>query len=242
MTKINRFGGHTARGALAALPAAVLTIFLSGCYTSDPEIVGSIPDDVRTQHPIVLTETLASIDVPIGPSTGHISPGEAGNIAAFGQRFVDSGSGAIAVVVPSGSPNQAVAARLSHEVGTALVRSGVPARAISYRSYPAAPNESNAAIRIAFARNGATTGACGPWQDQIANTGENRNYRAFGCASQQNLAAMVANPLDLAYPRASTPASSDRRNNVIKKYESGDVFQSDQSRATGGGVATGVGQ
>ena len=104
------------------------------------------------------------------------------------------------------------------------MRGGVPSRAISYRSYPAAPTEANAAIRIAFARNGATTAACGPWQDQVAQTGENRLYGAFGCASQQNLAAMVSNPLDLAYPRASTPPSGDRRNTVVKKYENGDVI------------------
>ena len=41
-----------------------------------------------------------------------------------------------------------------------------------------------------------------------ANTTENRNYFAFGCATQQNLAAIVDNPLDLLYPRGLTPADA----------------------------------
>lgn len=239
MNRINRFGG--AVKAVHALPVAALSLLLAGCYAHNPEIVGSIPDDVRVTHPIVLTETLVTFDVPIGPNTGNLHR-ESGNIAAFGQRFVTSGSSTVAVVVPTGSANQATAARLSREVGAALASAGVPARAISYRSYPANRGDANAPIRLAYARNGATTAACGLWGDQIAETGDNKAYAAFGCATQQNLAAMVENPLDLAYPRAGTPGSSERRATVIRKYENGEPFQSDNSRANGGAVATGVGQ
>lgn len=240
MNTINRFGGPIK--AVLALPATALTLLLGGCYMHDPEIVGSIPDDVRITHPISLTEQLVTFDLPVGPSTVRLSQGEAGNVAAFGQRFVESGSGVIAVAVPSGSGNQAAASRLSRDVGNALVGAGVPARAISYRSYPAPRGEPNAPIRIVYVRNGATTAGCGLWRDQIGQSAENKSYAAFGCATQANMAAMVTNPLDLAYPRGSTPASPDRRTNVVKKYENGEAYQSDLSRATGGQVATGVGQ
>ena len=48
---------------------------------------------------------------------------------------------------------------------------------------------------------------------------ENRNYYNFGCATQQNLAAMVANPLDLLYPRGMTPPDATRRVGVVGNYE-----------------------
>ena len=45
-----------------------------------------------------------------------------------------------------------------------------------------------------------------------------RNSTNFGCAQQQNLAAMVANPADLVRPQPMTPADGGRRADVIKKY------------------------
>jgi pilus assembly protein CpaD len=76
----------------------------------------------------------------------------------------------------------------------------------------------------------------------LANTTANRQYFDYGCASQQNLAAMVADPLDLLYPRASSPADAERRGTVLEDYRNGDIYQSDYSRVTGGEVAQGVGQ
>ena len=70
---------------------------------------------------------------------------------------------------------------------------------------------------------------------------QNRHYESFGCATQQNLAAMVDNPLDLLYPRGMTPADAARRATVLDKYRRGESFTSDLSKETGGSVATGVG-
>ena len=70
-------------------------------------------------------------------------------------------------------------------------------------------------MRLAYNRIAAHTAPCGPWPDQVADTGENRHYAAFGCATQQNLAAMVASPLDLIYPRGLTPADAQRRATVL---------------------------
>ena len=50
----------------------------------------------------------------------------------------------------------------------------------------------------------------------------NREYWNFGCATQRNLAAMVANPADLVQPRGSTPAYQGRRTVVLDKYRKGD--------------------
>jgi pilus assembly protein CpaD len=47
---------------------------------------------------------------------------------------------------------------------------------------------------------------------------ENDQYHNFGCAAQQNLAAMVANPADLVRPQPTAPAHGARRANVIKVY------------------------
>jgi pilus assembly protein CpaD len=43
----------------------------------------------------------------------------------------------------------------------------------------------------------------------------------MGCATQRNLAAMVANPEDLVHPRGETPRPSERRDTVWGKYVAG---------------------
>ena len=65
----------------------------------------------------------------------------------------------------------------------------------------------------------AKAGPCGEWpEDLVANTMENRNYHNFGCATQANLAAQVANPMDLVQPRGMTPIDAEQRYLVIQDY------------------------
>ena len=49
----------------------------------------------------------------------------------------------------------------------------------------------------------------------------NRPYWNLGCATQQNLAAMVDNPTDLVQPRGEAPADSGRRSTSYTNYRVG---------------------
>ncbi len=238
---------HRRRARLAS-PALVLAggliAALAGCTSSvDRKLVtGGIPDDYRHNHPIAVEELLETMDVPVGQDTVQLPKPVKGTIAGFGKAFAASGSGLIAVVAPSGSPNQVAAASVAVQVEQVLRQSGVNPRAIQYRVYRAGPEERNAPIRIAYNRIAAHAAPCGPWSDQLTRSPQNREYAAFGCATQQNLAAIVASPLDLIYPRGMTPADATRRATVLEKYRKGDAFSADLSKETGGSVATGVGQ
>jgi pilus assembly protein CpaD len=236
---------RTRQPLLAVILAGGLAVALGGCAASNVnplETVGSVPDDYRVNHPIAVEEQVETMDIPVGLYTGRLSDDARANVAGFAQKFLASGSSVIAVVAPSGSRDQQVAAALAVEIEDALRQSGVPANAIDYRVYHAGSNERNAPIRVAFSRIGAHTAPCGPWPDQASVNSDNRNYFNFGCASQQNLAAVVANPLDLLYPRGMTPADAERRAEVLSKYRKGQAFSADLSKEQGGSVATGVGQ
>ncbi len=218
---------------------------LAGCTSSSTDntlVTGGIPDDYRHNHPIAVEELLQTMDVPVGQDTATMPKPVQQTVAGFGQTFAASGGALIAVVAPSGSPNQVAAATVAVQVEDVLRRSGVSPRAIEYRVYRAGPEERNAPVRIAYNRIAAHTAPCGPWPDQVTDTSENRHYAAFGCATQQNLAAMVASPLDLIYPRGLTPADAQRRANVLDKYRKGQAFSADLSREVGGSVATGIGK
>jgi pilus assembly protein CpaD len=242
---------RTGRGLLSA---AVLLALLAGCTThmhaariDRHVIVGSVPEDYRTTHPIAIEEGIETLDVPAGLNTVRLTTGAKEIIAGFAQAFLASGSATIAVVTPTASTNQAVARELAGEIRDELVAAGVDAKAIEFRVYPAHASEVTAPIRLAYSKIGAHTAGCGPWPDQVTRNIENRNYANYGCATQQNLAAMVSNPLDLLYPRGMTPPDAVRRVGVVGNYEGNPDFAGYQPKPTHGiypttpDIAKGVG-
>ena len=73
---------------------------------------------------------------------------------------------------------------------------------------------------------------CGQWPhdtgpSDMAMSGLNKPYWNFGCATQQNLAAMVARPNDLLTPRAEGQLDAARRQTSIGKYRRGEQPQID---------------
>ena len=64
----------------------------------------------------------------------------------------------------------------------------------------------------------AVTEECGDWSENLAFNPDQRPYPNMGCAVQNNLAAMVANPEDFVKPRAMTPALASNRSAAIDVY------------------------
>jgi pilus assembly protein CpaD len=196
-------------------------------------VTGSVPEDYRTSHPILVQEQIATIDIPVSADSAHLTSQARANVTFFAQSFLTSGADIIAVVAPSGSPNQVAAAAAAVEIEDVLRRSGVNPRAIDYRVYRATAAERIAPVRLAYNSVAATTAPCRPWTDQLTVNPQNQHYEAYGCASQQNLAAMVNNPLDLLYPRGLTPADAARRTDVLNKYRTGAATSSAADLAGG---------
>jgi GTP-binding protein LepA len=108
-----------------------------------------------------------------------------------------------------------------------LVAGGVPSRAITLRNYTPDGPRTFATIRLNYPKITAVAGPCGLWPDDLGPNidnpayNENKPYHNFGCATQRNLAAMVANPADLEQPRAETPAYNPRRDIAFDRYRKG---------------------
>jgi pilus assembly protein CpaD len=236
-----RRGRFTPRLDLLHVIAAAAFVVLTGCATDQQgDITASLPDDYRVKHPITIDEKLYTMDIPVGRDTARLNSGTRGNILGFAQRFNSSGSALMAIVAPVGSPNEVVASSMSHQVYDVLVASGIKPGALDFRTYRAGPKETIAPIRLAYSRIAADVADCGEWPGYLDKDSHNRNYENFGCATQSNLAAMVDNPLDLLYPRGTTPPDAARRAKVLEGYQKGDFYSAKQA-LEGGKVAQGVG-
>jgi len=202
----------------AALMLSALT--LAGCGANpDRNATNSIPDDYRTRHPIVLTEAEHTMDIPVATGDRELPRAVRDNIRGFAAEHGVKSRGAIRIMLPRGSANAGAADRARKEIRATLSAAGVSRDRIIETSYDAAGYGDIAPIRLAYFAIAAKTGPCGEWpEDLVENTMENRNYHNFGCATQSNLAAQIANPMDLVQPRGMTPIDAERRGVVIETY------------------------
>ncbi len=191
---------------------------LSSCAGKDSMTTGSLPDDYRTRHPIVVGEAERKIDIPVAAGDTGLTNGQSEVIAGFVAEYRRSSSGIIQIVTPRGSANEGAAASAASATRKLMVKMGVPAQKILQAHFPSEFGES-APIRLTYVAIAAKTEQCGTWPaDMTLNTFSNKNYYNFGCANQSNLAAQIANPNDLLGPRRMTPPDGEQRGEVIERY------------------------
>lgn len=203
----------------AGLLCACAVAALAGACKTEPPVTGSIATaDFRARHPIVLTDATRSLDVfPTGP--GLLDPRQADDVDAFVLEYRRYGRGGVLIEVPHGLP-PAQAAATGRVVSLVLQRvgqDGLARREVVTSPYAVAAPDLAAPIRLSFARMQAKVAdACGTWPQDLGTSdyaidNSNRPYWNFGCASQQTLAAQVADPLDLVRGRQPGRIDSVRR-------------------------------
>jgi pilus assembly protein CpaD len=222
-----------------------LALSLGACTnprTTDSLRTGSIDQDgYRTRHPIVLAESAETLDIPVGQQASVLPGRMAHTVTVFAQDARQRGTTRITILVPSGSQNAAAANVISGQVAAALAQGGFPRNAISRSFYEVADGSVDAPVRIAYSRIKAMlTHRCGVWPAQVATQNpENQDDWDFGCATQNNIAAMVANPEDLVTPTGEDPVDGTRRTKIITKYRDGTQTKA-ETGAKGANVADGV--
>ncbi|CCE98131.1 pilus assembly protein CpaD [Sinorhizobium fredii HH103] len=201
---------------MAAL--AILASLLAGCGSKDNLSTGSIPDDYRTRHPIVIAEGERVIDIPVASGDRRLTSGTRDVIRGFATEYRSASSGVIQIMLPRGSANSHAAQIVRKEIRRLLASTGVPPKRMIETSYEALAPGDAAPIRLSYVAITAQTAPCGEWPEDLTLTMENRNYYNFGCASQSNLAAQIANPTDLIGPRQMSPVDAEQRGAVIDAW------------------------
>lgn len=200
----------------------VATALVSSCGTPRPDMrtTNSIPDDYRTRHPISLAEVQHNLDVPIAAGDHSLSTPTRDLIRGFAQDYTALSSGTVQIAVPVSAANSAAAQAVKTNIRKVLTDAGVKPARIVLTSYSPASAEASAPVRLSFVAVTAMTDDCGQWPTDLfgPTITDNTNWENFGCASQQNLAAQIANPADLVGPRGMTPIDAQRRAEVIRVY------------------------
>ncbi|EKF19471.1 pilus assembly protein cpaD [Nitratireductor pacificus pht-3B] len=219
----SRTGGS---GATAARRAGSLLVvagvaLLSGCSFAkrDSVIVGSVPDDYRTNHPIVISETTQQIDLPVGHSSRRLTREQGSTLAGFLDGYDTRAGGPVTILVPAGSANELAASNIAADMTDFIRARGVPGERIAVLAYQSPAPDASPPIRVSYPAVKASTNACGRWPADLMDTTDNKLHANFGCSYQNNLAAQVANPTDFLGPRKQTEIDAENRMGVIDRYK-----------------------
>lgn len=213
--------GDTGRGtaARAVLLAALAAGLMTGCARRDSITVGSVPDDYRTNHPIVVAEMDEKIDLPVGVGDSAMSRIQRTALDGYIAHYDASAGAPITILYPSDSANAVAAGLVAADIARHIHSRGVPGGRVVSMPYEAGAPEASPPIRVSYRRMKAGTGPCGRWPEDIANTADNKHYANFGCAYQNNLAAQMANPADLLGPRAPGDIDAENRGAALDDYK-----------------------
>ena len=205
MRKIRLIASRAATG-VALMPL----LWLAGC-SGGAEIDDYYKPAMHYERfPIEVAKGSVRLDV----STKRPTLGERQEdaVARFAQSANASGAPRVQIQRPrSAATADAVAGRVTQ----IMVMNGIEPENILESDYVGGRG---APVIVTFQRKIAVTPECGDWSEDIAVTGKNEPPPDFGCATQNNIAAMVANPEDFEVPRTTTPADAMRRNQVFVDY------------------------
>jgi pilus assembly protein CpaD len=198
---------HLLQGA--SLVAALL---LAACMNGPGAEV-----DPEVAYPITVGPHMERLSVTPGPDSDA-------RLQSFASAFVGSGNGSITVSAPN--PDAA------RHVSDRLAALGVPRNRIMVGAM-----SQGGSVELSYVGYGASSPACGNWPENIAWTLENTPTVNFGCATQRNLAAVIADPRDLVTPQPMTPPDTERRMIVIEKWRKGEPTSSQKTQEQSGAVS-----
>ena len=223
MPRLNTYRPLGAR--LACL--AALGLSLGACAADRAVVTGSTyPRDYRERHPIVLGDAPAALDIFVrGPS--GLDERQIEDVKAFAEDYRRTGKGGLVAQVPGGGHRDVGTARTLDAVRHALSAGGLPGTYLTVTTYQPADPTLAAPIRLSFRKLQAKVhGKCGLWPQDLGVSDfsfnlRNEPYWNLGCATQTNVAAQVADPVDLVRGRTDGAIDPIRRGQNIEKLRKG---------------------
>ncbi|MCH8859019.1 MAG: CpaD family pilus assembly protein [Proteobacteria bacterium] len=192
--------------------AIFLALLACACTTPSWKSVGP-GEHYALRFPITVSPTMRTLRVPFGGYGAGVDANNSVQLQGFIREYMDQGVGAISVSAPEGWEEPA------RDYAEELVAMGVPRTRIMIGTDPAP--RVGAEILVSFVRYVAESPKCGDWSANLGQTSSNAPAPNFGCATQHNIAAMVADPRDLVAPGRLGPNDVTRRVAIIDKYREG---------------------
>jgi len=216
----------------AATAAAVASIALSACEERRrlPDYMAVALNDADARHPIAFADRGEVLHIDVPPRARGLSHNQLADMQRFAVRYKTEGVGPLAVSVSRQASGDAGVSDALADLERILREAGIPQPQVA-RTQHSDTHRSRSMVRLSFARPTAIGPECGHWHRDIGREPERVHYPEFGCATQRNLAGMVANARDLQRPQDEQPRSAERRTQIWSKYIAPETTDSAEPKA-----------
>ena len=217
---------HNCAVAVKVLAITAIALSVTACRPGEEpgtHVAGWAMIDPAQRHPIVVSKQPANMSVRVERGSDGLTPHQRSSVIDFLNRYrgSDQGNAKFTVSVPSGSPNEVAALHAVADLRQLLSEYGLDDTRVSIQPYHA-EGDHHPPIKLSYARFVAEGPECGHWPTNLAGDTRNLPHHDFGCSTQRNFAAQVANPADLLGPRTMTPAVGERRDVIWDKFVKGE--------------------
>ncbi len=220
------------QGASRLALIAIAALSVTACRPNDafgpdkPQVAGWSLIDHAQRHPILVSQEPVTMSLPVRAGSYGLTNKSRARVGRFLRKFqaTDVGNSRLVIAVPSGGANEVAAMQVVAEVREMISEAGFPASSVHVDAY-----NGRGGVKLSYLRVVAKGPECGLWPSNLANEVANLPYPNFGCATQANFAAQLANPADLLGPRTETARDGARRDYVWGKYTKGETTSAQKS-------------
>lgn len=187
---------------------------LAGCsqdFASVDDVY--VPRATDERFPIEVVDM--PVKLSVSAESGKLRPQDVNRLSAFANAARAGRTSPVSVTYPAGS---ARARAVSQQAASVLIQQGVPRSKIHTVSYKGKSD----IVSLSFTRRVAATKECGDWSKNLGVNNDNEPGPDFGCALQNNLAAMASNPEDFERPRAIGPTQASGQMTAMENYNTGE--------------------
>ena len=202
---------------------STLALCVAGCAAgfNGPEHAMSVAE----AHPISVDSQVVTLTIDADATTTDLSDRDRARLKAFANAYLVNGHGPLTITAPSGYAD-ADGHEAAADIRQALNDAGVSWETLAGATYRTGGDQGDQLI-VSYTRYVATASECGVWSGVRARDYRNLRSPNYGCATQNNIAAMLADPHDLIAPAAISPRDAMSTSRAIDAYRTGEQTSSD---------------
>lgn len=205
------------------LVSFVLAGILAACSDTGGAPTSTTANDLNGRFPLTAKpkEAVLVLDNMTEQRIAH-EPSLSARVGAFTYDFVNRSSSVMQVLVGAGTASEAQAHEIAREAVRVLVRHGVPASRMEVKLVSGSSNLKPGTVVMRYSQWAAVAPECPGWGSNVSIDYSATNTPNFGCSIQRNIAAMVADPRDLAQPTPLELREGMPGEAVMRKFRAGE--------------------
>jgi pilus assembly protein CpaD len=220
----NKTSIQSPRGTRTVLTHVLVGLVVLGSLGCDsPRLADGLHPmvtDPQQRHPIVVAADTASLDMVVLSDRDGLDARSELDVVRFVRKYRQEGKGPLTLWLnPATSGHRGVSAGVN-VIQRVAYDAGVGPRSFRVRHRAGVGGQS---LTLSYDRIAAIGPLCGDWSESVARNPENLPYPNYGCASQRNLAAMVARPTDFIYAAQEVERGGEKRSGAYRSFRGGDA-------------------